>query len=237
VYKLQQPDGATKPELSVLFEQGKMGLPNGMCWNMVRNNGCQTCMSCMLLTRCNALRWPPGQPGKRISFGCCPPAHLQDKRELYYNDTYAGKVYAMPCTADGTPDTSASWRTIVTLDADMQGSPDGMAIDSDHRLWVAHESGGQVIAYTPFVALINLHAVFRRVSVYGSSLSCHVPALYACAHPICAARGATPQLPPFEQVCCYDATTGEQLHKIDLPVRRPSAVAFGGADLRCVSLL
>jgi hypothetical protein len=37
VYKLQQPEGATKPELSVLFEQGKMGLPNGMCWNMVRN--------------------------------------------------------------------------------------------------------------------------------------------------------------------------------------------------------
>ena len=37
VYKLQQPEGATKPELFVLFEQGKMGLPNGMCWNMVRN--------------------------------------------------------------------------------------------------------------------------------------------------------------------------------------------------------
>jgi sugar lactone lactonase YvrE len=73
-----------------------------------------------------------------------PLRYLQDKREMYYNDTYAGQVYAMPCTADGTPDTSASWRTIVTLDADTQGSPDGMAIDSDHRLWVAHESGGQV---------------------------------------------------------------------------------------------
>ena len=65
---------------------------------------------------------------------------------MYYNDTYAGNVYAMPCTADGTPDNSASWRTVVTLEADTQGSPDGMAIDSDHRLWVAHESGGQVIS-------------------------------------------------------------------------------------------
>jgi hypothetical protein len=35
VYKLQQAEGAAKAELSVLFEQGRMGLPNGMCWNMV----------------------------------------------------------------------------------------------------------------------------------------------------------------------------------------------------------
>ena len=81
-----------------------------------------------------------------IAVRCRLLIYLQDKREMYYNDTYAGKVYAMPCTADGTPDNSASWRTVVTLEADTQGSPDGMAIDSDHRLWVAHESGGQVIS-------------------------------------------------------------------------------------------
>lgn len=81
-----------------------------------------------------------------IAVRCRLLIHLQDKREMYYNDTYAGNVYAMPCTADGTPDNSASWRTVVTLEADTQGSPDGMAIDSDHRLWVAHESGGQVIS-------------------------------------------------------------------------------------------
>lgn len=99
---------------------------------------------------------------------------------MYYNDTYAGKVYAMPCTADGTPDTSASWRTIVTLDADTQGSPDGMAIDSDHRLWVAHESGGQVIVCTPFVTL-GMFSVrsFVEFRMYGFSLYCHVHALYA----------------------------------------------------------
>lgn len=68
----------------------------------------------------------------------------QEKREMYYADTFAGKVYAIPCDAAGTPDTSAQWRTIVTLDSEKDGAPDGMAIDSEHRLWVAHESGGQV---------------------------------------------------------------------------------------------
>ena len=152
---------------------------------------------------------------------------------MYYNDTYAGKVYAIPCAADGTPDTSASWRTVVTLDADTQGSPDGMAIDSDHRLWVAHESGGQVIAYTPFVILFK----FSMLCIV--ELWCMVPVCLAISprcmhifiHPLCTAR--LPELLPVEQVCCYDAATGEQLHKIDLPVRRPSAVAFGGPGLRC----
>jgi hypothetical protein len=46
VYELQQPEGATKPELSVLFEQGKMGLPNGMCWNMVRNMSAEGISAC-----------------------------------------------------------------------------------------------------------------------------------------------------------------------------------------------
>lgn len=34
IYKLQQTEGLPKPELSVLLA-GEMGLPNGMCWNMV----------------------------------------------------------------------------------------------------------------------------------------------------------------------------------------------------------
>jgi sugar lactone lactonase YvrE len=78
---------------------------------------------------------------------------------MYYCDTYAGKVYAMPCAADGTPDTSAPWRTIVTLDSDTQGAPDGMAIDTEHRLWVAHESGGQVIRSHQ---ALRSHAAFRH---------------------------------------------------------------------------
>lgn len=35
-----------------------------------------------------------------------------------------------------------------------------------------------------------------------------------------------------EQVGCYDAESGERLHTIEMPVNRPSAVAFGGAELR-----
>lgn len=34
---------------------------------------------------------------------------------MYYNDTYKGKVFAIPCDDKGTPDTDAEWRTVLTL--------------------------------------------------------------------------------------------------------------------------
>lgn len=36
VYKLQPGQESADAELSVLFEQGRMGSPNGMAWNLVR---------------------------------------------------------------------------------------------------------------------------------------------------------------------------------------------------------
>jgi sugar lactone lactonase YvrE len=89
---------------------------------------------------------------------------------MYYNDTYAGKVYAIPCGADGTPDALAQWRTIVTLDADTQGAPDGLAIDTEHRLWVAHESGGKVAAVNASL-LVSTGDVHDQSSTPQCSLS------------------------------------------------------------------
>ncbi len=69
----------------------------------------------------------------------------QSKKTCYYNDTYAGKVHAIPCDPEtGLPNAKAQWRTVVELDADKEGAPDGLAIDRDGNLWVAHEQGGQV---------------------------------------------------------------------------------------------
>ncbi len=73
---------------------------------------------------------------------------------MYQNDTFAGKVYGIPCGEDGTPDVTADWRTIVQLDAETEGAPDGMAIDAAGNLWVAHEQGGQVSpGHLPAVAV------------------------------------------------------------------------------------
>ena len=37
VYQLRAGEGkGAKAKLSVLFEQGRLGLPNGMAWNLVR---------------------------------------------------------------------------------------------------------------------------------------------------------------------------------------------------------
>lgn len=71
-----------------------------------------------------------------------------DKKTCYFNDTYAGTVNAIPCdSSTGLPDTTAEWRTVVKLDPDSEGSPDGLAIDKDGNLWVAHEKGSQVGVY------------------------------------------------------------------------------------------
>eukprot|EP00208_Stichococcus_sp_RCC1054_P008341 CAMPEP_0206149326 /NCGR_PEP_ID=MMETSP1473-20131121/37717_1 /ASSEMBLY_ACC=CAM_ASM_001109 /TAXON_ID=1461547 /ORGANISM="Stichococcus sp, Strain RCC1054" /LENGTH=337 /DNA_ID=CAMNT_0053546783 /DNA_START=3023 /DNA_END=4036 /DNA_ORIENTATION=+ len=98
------------------------------------------------------------------------------RKTCYYNDTYTGKVHAIPCDATtGVPDPEAPWRTVLHLDEETEGAPDGLAIDRDGNLWVAHEQGGQVGVYDP--------------------------------------------------------DTGKKIHKIDMPVKRPSACAFGGPDL------
>ena len=77
----------------------------------------------------------------------CRP--LQAQKTCYYNDTYAGKVHAIPCDGTtGIPDTKAQWRTVVQLDGKAEGAPDGLAIDCHGKLWVAHERGGQVLKLT-----------------------------------------------------------------------------------------
>lgn len=74
---------------------------------------------------------------------------------------------AIPCdSTTGLPDTTAEWRTVIHLDADTEGSPDGVAIDRDGNLWVAHEKGKQVGVYDADTGR-KLHSVempVKRVS-------------------------------------------------------------------------
>ncbi len=43
VYTLRPGQGACQGQLEVLFEQGRMGVPNGMAWNTVRISLCCLC--------------------------------------------------------------------------------------------------------------------------------------------------------------------------------------------------
>lgn len=70
---------------------------------------------------------------------------MQDKSRIYYNDSNNGTVSAIPCDpVTGVPDTTAKFRTVVQLDPETEGVPDGMAIDKSGNLWVAHYEGSQV---------------------------------------------------------------------------------------------
>lgn len=69
-----------------------------------------------------------------------------DARTFYYIDSPTHEVRAF----DFNPDTGAltNERTAVRIPAE-QGVPDGMTIDTEGHLWVAHHGGGCVACYDP----------------------------------------------------------------------------------------
>lgn len=100
-----------------------------------------------LMFLCTAVSIPAHTP-RHLEF--LPTRHpLQAKKTCYYNDTYTRKVHAVPCDGiTGVPDAKAEWRTVVQLDGEADGAPDGLAIDCHGKLWLAHEQGGQVREWT-----------------------------------------------------------------------------------------
>ena len=159
--------GDHPPELSVLFDKNTMVLPNGVCWNLVLSasipNQLFICLLSAFAASNKMLHYAlPVRNTPSVTVACyCTSIFLQlrshavsctclqDKRLCYYNDTFKGTVNAIPCEAkSGLPDTAAAWQTVVKLDAEVEGSPDGIAIDCNGNLWVAHESGSQASSST-----------------------------------------------------------------------------------------
>ncbi|RFM26795.1 SMP-30/gluconolactonase/LRE family protein [Deminuibacter soli] len=95
-----------------------------------------------------------------------------DARTFYYIDTPAYAVTACDYD-DATGDISA--RRVVIRIPEKDGAPDGMTIDSEGMLWIAHWDGWQVTRWNP--------------------------------------------------------QTGEQLHRVALPVARVTSCTFGGENL------
>ena len=73
------------------------------------------------------------------------PAISPDGRFLYHTDSAAGEVYRFARHADGTLSARAPFITF----APEWGAPDGMTIDAEGGLWIAHWGGGCVSRFTP----------------------------------------------------------------------------------------
>jgi xylono-1,5-lactonase len=80
--------------------------------------------------------------GYRVTNG---PSFSRDGRTLYHNDTEKRLVYAFPLHADG----SLGERHVFIHFRDEWGHPDGMTVDAEDGLWIAHWGGGRVSRFTP----------------------------------------------------------------------------------------
>ena len=73
------------------------------------------------------------------------PAMSPDDRVLYHVDTYGGIVYAFDKHRDGTLD----GRRIFAKIGDDEGKPDGLTVDVDGFVWLAHWGGSRVTRFAP----------------------------------------------------------------------------------------
>lgn len=70
---------------------------------------------------------------------------MQNKSAICYADSLNRTVNAIPCDSEtGLPDPTVAFRTVVQVDPETEGQPDGVAIDKSGNLWVAQYEGSQV---------------------------------------------------------------------------------------------
>jgi xylono-1,5-lactonase len=73
------------------------------------------------------------------------PAISSDGRTLFHTDTARREIYRFAVAADGSLD---GRETFIRFEPGW-GTPDGMTLDADGGLWVAHWGGGRVSRFTP----------------------------------------------------------------------------------------
>lgn len=86
------------------------------------------------------------EDGYRVANG---PAISADGRTLYHTDSGRGRVFRFAIEADGS---LGPRETFLQFPKDW-GSPDGMTIDAEGGLWIAHWGGSRVSRFTPDGAL------------------------------------------------------------------------------------
>ncbi len=86
--------------------------------------------------------WQPMDDGYIVTNG---PAFSPDGRTLYHTDSFARTIYAFDLDENGA---LSGKRTHIRI-ADDQGYPDGMTVDEDGYLWVAHWGGWCLTRFSP----------------------------------------------------------------------------------------
>jgi xylono-1,5-lactonase len=78
------------------------------------------------------------------------PAISPDQNWLYHTDTVARQIYRFALDADGVRDRAP----FITFEEEW-GYPDGMTVDAEGHLWVAHWGGARITRFTPDGAFEN----------------------------------------------------------------------------------
>ncbi|HVB70512.1 MAG TPA: SMP-30/gluconolactonase/LRE family protein [Acidimicrobiales bacterium] len=83
------------------------------------------------------------KPGVSISNGL---GWSPDRRTMYYVDSGPATIYAFDADGNGAV---SDERVFARLDADKEGSPDGLCVDAEGAIWVALWGGRSVRRYAP----------------------------------------------------------------------------------------
>lgn len=73
------------------------------------------------------------------------PAFNRDGSRAYIADSPTRKIYTIPIDDNGAPES----RTFFAALPDGKGQPDGMSVDAEDHLWVAHFGGGRLTRFAP----------------------------------------------------------------------------------------
>lgn len=74
------------------------------------------------------------------------PAFSVDGQTMYHNDSVKGFVYAFDLHNDGS---LGGKRPFAQLTFAINGAPDGMTVDSENGLWLAHYGGARLTRFAP----------------------------------------------------------------------------------------
>jgi len=88
------------------------------------------------------LKWQTLDTGYRITNG---PAFSVDGSRMYHTDSALGRVYVFDLSSDGQ---ISNKRVFLQIEPG-QGYPDGMTVDAQNHLWVAHWGGSRISRFRP----------------------------------------------------------------------------------------